>query len=313
MSEIDNEIKQLNQINLGESTNPRVLIRHLLKGGSEEELEKLTKQDGCDLEYADEQDGRTYGKSVLAIAVKMENSNFFEILLNAGCHPDSPKAYHKPIVEALLYNKWGIAKALINAGCRLDVDQRGKSLDLLHIVCSKQEWSFELREIIEILIQKGCDINQADGCGRTPLTNAVQCSHEGMIRLLLEKGASIDVRTDFDGTLLHHALMTPNGIKNTPLLLEVGCEKQINVRDGMGRIPLHNLITTSWAHGADHVMRMLIGLGADYTTPNNNGISPLKYMQNRLRGEHSSRWRPAISSCCDAMFDAIAMLQFHDY
>jgi ankyrin repeat protein len=46
--------------------------------------------------------------------------------------------------------------------------------------------------VVELLLEKGADMESEDGSGQTPLWWAAKYGHEAVVRLLLEKGADVD-------------------------------------------------------------------------------------------------------------------------
>jgi ankyrin repeat protein len=43
--------------------------------------------------------------------------------------------------------------------------------------------------VVKLLLEKAVDVDSKDSYGRTPLSWAAQNGHEGVVKLLLEKGA----------------------------------------------------------------------------------------------------------------------------
>lgn len=43
--------------------------------------------------------------------------------------------------------------------------------------------------VVKLLLEKGADIDSRDKNGKTPLSAAAQFWHDGVVKLLLEKGA----------------------------------------------------------------------------------------------------------------------------
>jgi len=59
--------------------------------------------------------------------------------------------------------------------------------------------------MIEVLLQKGSDINATDFNGSTPLITAMYSGNIFMVQLLLESGADVNARNNFECTALHIA------------------------------------------------------------------------------------------------------------
>ena len=80
-------------------------------------------------------------------------------------------------------------------------------------------------EIARLLLEKGAGINLYDDCGRTPLHYAVTSINEyvvEIVRLLLDKGADINLNDEDRRTPLHYAFdsSTEYGIEIVRLLME---------------------------------------------------------------------------------------------
>ena len=93
-------------------------------------------------------------------------------------------------------------------------------------------------EIVKLLLEKGAQVDvKTTDTGGTPLFLASFQGHTEIVKLLLEKGAQVDVkRTDTGGTPLYTA--SYNGhIKIVKLLLEK--DAQVNVKTTDGFTPLY--------------------------------------------------------------------------
>ena len=82
--------------------------------------------------------------------------------------------------------------------------------------------SFADFDIVNLLLEKGAQIDICDSRGRTPLMGAVMHRRKDMVKLLLDKGANINNKTDNDElTPLHFAVMMGD-IEGVKLLLNHG-------------------------------------------------------------------------------------------
>lgn len=61
------------------------------------------------------------------------------------------------------------------------------------------------RELAEYFLSKGCNINDKDDGGNTPLLCAVRANKLDMVMFLVEKGADLNAKNDFDDTPLKMA------------------------------------------------------------------------------------------------------------
>lgn len=97
-------------------------------------------------------------------------------------------------------------------------------------------------KIVELLINKGFDVNTRDYKGRTPLHYVGEYNYLEIAKLLLANNGDLTIKNDFG---------------NQPLWVAV-----FNVRGEQERIPL---------------VKLFLEKGADPLDENNNGMSPLKF------------------------------------
>jgi ankyrin repeat protein len=80
------------------------------------------------------------------------------------------------------------------------------------------------KEAVELLLEKGANINAANRSGYTPLMAAAQQSHDRIARLLLEKGANPNLATLNGDTALIYASMF-GSTKTVEALLSKGADR----------------------------------------------------------------------------------------
>jgi len=105
--------------------------------------------------------------------------------------------------------------------------------------------------------------------GKTPLHYAVTYAAPKMIELLLEKGADINAPDNSGLTPLHVAAMLDR-TNEAQALIAHGAN--IEARDSFGDTPLH----TAALFGQAHMVELLVKAGADLATLNNNQLTPLQ-------------------------------------
>jgi len=87
------------------------------------------------------------------------------------------------------------------------------------------------KEIAELLIAAGADVNAKDQYGHTPLYTATVFGHQEIVELLIENGADVDVRDSLGRPPLHKA--AANGHKEiVELLIVEGADVNVMTRTG---------------------------------------------------------------------------------
>jgi ankyrin repeat protein len=95
----------------------------------------------------------------------------------------------------------------------------------------------ERKKVITTLIECGLDVNQKCGRERTPLYLASELNHDVIAKLLLDRGANINLTDDTKSNVLHYLLRNPN--PNTgmvKLLTDKGID--VEARDNNRKTPL---------------------------------------------------------------------------
>ena len=91
------------------------------------------------------------------------------------------------------------------------------------------------REIVELLIANGTDVNSRDSTGKSSLHDAALEGHKEIVELLIIKGADLNAESGYYGTPLHVAA----GIGHEEIVeLLIANGANVNVKDGFGRTPL---------------------------------------------------------------------------
>ncbi|KAJ5745670.1 ankyrin repeat protein [Penicillium odoratum] len=131
--------------------------------------------------------------------------------------------------------------------------------------------------VVELLVEKGVDLESKDNCDRTPLAWAAEWGREAVVRLLLEKGTDFESKDNVGQTPL--AVAAEWGKEAVVrLLLERGAD--LEFKDTFrGQTPL------AWAvrNGHEAVVRLLIEKGADLESEDNFQQTPLALAAERGR------------------------------
>ena len=131
---------------------------------------------------------------------------------------------------AARYEEEATARKFLEVGA--DIQKSGQSLHLTDDEYGHEEdrtplsWAAENGNeiMVKLLLEKGAEVNVKDTeCGQTPLSLAARRGHEAVAKLLLKKGAEMDIEDDSCRTPLSWA--AGNGYEAVvKLLLENGAE-----------------------------------------------------------------------------------------
>lgn len=192
------------------------------------------------------------------------------LLLDAGAFYD--------IHTAIYLNDIDRVRALLKSDPMLVKDTRGaQELPLRRAAAQGHV------EICRLLLEYKADPNDFDGGGFPVLVSAM--GHPVVVKLLLQSGATPDVKVTFRGiksgfwiigdntTFLHFAAGCGD-IESAKMLLEKGL--QINAVDDEGQTPLHMAST----FGQGEMVRFLLDRGADIHAKTKSGHTPLEVADN---------------------------------
>ncbi|KAL3417967.1 PFS domain-containing protein [Phlyctema vagabunda] len=132
----------------------------------------------------------------------------------------------------------------------------------------------ERKAIVELLLQKGAELEARDMNGRTPLSWAVEKGYMAIVKLLLETGAKQEAR-DMNGRTPLSWAVENRREAIVELLLEKGAE--LEARDMANRTPL------SWAveKGYTAIVKLLLETGAKLEARDMNDRTPLSWAMEK--------------------------------
>jgi len=114
-------------------------------------------------------------------------------------------------------------------------------------------------------------VNFRDAFGNTHLHFAALVNHTGFIRMLIEKGADVNINTgNFTGQTPLHASAINGCLESCEVLLNSGA--QASPEDDEGNTPLH---IAALKKGFEKVVQLLVEKGAGINVKNRKGLTPL--------------------------------------
>jgi ankyrin repeat protein len=200
-------------------------------------LVKVLLEMGADVGACDAQ-----GRTPLALTAIGGQEAVAKLLLEKGANVESrDNEGRTPLAQAVLYEHESIVKLLLDKGASVDALKAiGMTADLNGRLKSAIREGKET--VVRMLLSMGADVEERDSQSRTPLAEAVLYKHESIVKLLLEKGASVDA------------------------LKAIGTTTDLNGR----------LEDAIW-NGKENVVRLLLIMGADVEERGVNEMTPLLY------------------------------------
>lgn len=115
-----------------------------------------------------------------------------------------------------------------------------------------------VKQAVQTMIEKGEDINARSKNGWTPLFAAAYVGQADTVRMLLDKGA--DMNVEVAGWPLLHAAARSGDVETIRLLIDKGLD--VNTKNKDGKTPLYIVQTAKHPHKVEAI-KLLIEKGAD--------------------------------------------------
>jgi len=148
------------------------------------------------------------------------------------------------------------------------------------------------KEIVDLLLKSGADINAKDKRSLTPLFVASVFGNEDIMKLLLENNADPNARDNEKETPIFYAIFRSTKLKNAKevvkILLRYGAD--VNAVNKNGRTLLH--LAVSYADL--DLIKLLVENGANINTKDNNGRTVLYDAINRVKKENEDKIKEII-------------------
>ncbi|MFC1781368.1 ankyrin repeat domain-containing protein [Planctomycetota bacterium] len=161
------------------------------------------------------------------------------------------------LVWAVNAGQTEVAEFLINNNADFNVKYGRQNLSLLHGAVQSDSV-----KLVELLIDKGVDVNVKNQAEATPIFNAASTGNLQVVELLVSKGADVNTKNRIGQTPLHLACQRGNK-EVVEFLIDKGAD--VNAKPEVTALarmtPLYNAVMS----GNKDIVELLISNGADIT------------------------------------------------
>ncbi|KAL1394891.1 hypothetical protein pipiens_011628 [Culex pipiens pipiens] len=210
-------------------------------------------------------------ETALHLAVAAENLEMVQLLLGKGADADALDRCGKTGLNYAVRSKSvEIVTTLLKYGATLYEYDLGWTP--LHEAASVGSL-----ELVELFLAQGVDVNRRARHGLTPLMLASFARQTNMVKLLLDRGANVNLGTYVDGYMPMHCAAQ----KNCPEMIRLFAKKGADVNclaKSMGYTPLHEAIRNK----AVKAVHLLLSLGADPDVGTMFGYTALEMARDYL-------------------------------
>ncbi|MHC5073327.1 MAG: ankyrin repeat domain-containing protein [Planctomycetota bacterium] len=131
------------------------------------------------------------------------------------------------------------------------------------------------KQVIEVMLENGADINTRTSGGLTPLHLTMRLNYEEksreLIEFLIDNGAGINIKDDFSWTPLHEAVVRGNKL-GVQILVSKGAD--INMKNERGENALHTAVQCA---SSDIIKILADTEQVELNAKNNDGWTPLHF------------------------------------
>ena len=167
---------------------------------------------------------------LVPLHVAVKSNDFFGVLFLIRNGADINIQSSEKLETPLHLASKKIINILIQKGANVNAKEKFSLTPLHYAVCDN------LISIAKILIANGAQIDFQDENGWTPLVITVFKNHFKLFQFLVKEGANIEAKDQFGNSTLHYAAE-----ENKTLMVEQLIENDINSTNNVFETPLHNL------------------------------------------------------------------------
>lgn len=218
-------------------------------------IAQILVDNGADLEDED-----NAGMSPLLLAINQNDLLFVNFLIELGAdlHHLCSRTLNYPLNIAANLGLVAIVKALLKQGADPSRVAPGMANLPIHSAAGSQhantpELIDKLKEIVELLIENGSEVDVPDKDGNTPIHLALKVNNFKVVEVLIKEGAAVNHKFE-KGTIFHYVSKVANK-DLVSLFLENGAD--FTILDDGGNTPYHmamfnvdsNVLNIFWKFG----------------------------------------------------------------
>ncbi len=178
--------------------------------------------------------------------------------VDANANPTADLEF-APIIVAAEYSTAEIVELLIDKGAELEARNNHGNTPLMVAVLHSRP------EIVQLLIDKGAKVEARNNHGNTPLISAVSYSKPEIVKLLLDAGADLEARNKDDETPILKVIGSTTNCEIVKLLIDKGADLEAR---GNGRTPL---MQAAFLTDYPKLVQLLLDGGADPLAKDRSG------------------------------------------
>eukprot|EP00752_Nemacystus_decipiens_P006973 g6255.t1 len=277
------------------------------------EIVRLMVKHGVNVEGADPRNGKT----ALHVAAACSRVEVIEVLLKAGCSPDSQDNNGlTPLHHGTVRGSCGAIAALATAGA--DINKATANGDTALLLASADSNRLDAVRallaagadtgarnnqntsaldraakagcvaLLQALIGAGVDVNNKDGDGRTALMYAVKASSARAVDVLLSAGADVEAHLNGESWTSLHTAAENGQAEVVRVLLKHGANVHARDTENDNDTPLHVAVRQAGMVGVIDIVEALLRRDADEQARNDNGLTPQSVVGS-MGGEDAAR------------------------
>ncbi|KAL9621311.1 MAG: hypothetical protein Q9160_004202 [Pyrenula sp. 1 TL-2023] len=190
-------------------------------------------------------------RSAIYVAASKGLLGVVHLLLQNGVNANAQNGHDgQPLIAAIWARSEEVVRLLLDYGTDLNKTS-GDSLS--------QAINVEQLNIFKLLIEKGADINAPDLDGVRPIYHAAHQCQKDMVQILLQNGADVNVLGGFYGFPLTAATSASRGLSGDVLRLLLDYGANVNAIGGC----IGSALNAAIDHEREEIVKLLIEKGAD--------------------------------------------------